>query len=78
MRSGLDEAQVTLPPPHRQDAINYECPRQPSTVRRIRQLVQHPFCKFFACWFCVAVLAGAMRARSARSAEDGTAARRND
>ena len=41
------------------------------------QLVQHPFCKFCGCWFCAAVLAGAMRARSARSAEDGTAARRN-
>jgi hypothetical protein len=40
-------------------------------------LVQHPFCKFCGCWFCAAVLAGAMRARSARSAEDGTAARRN-
>lgn len=38
MRSGLDEAQVTLPPPHRQDAIDYECPRAPSTVRRIRQV----------------------------------------
>ena len=40
-------------------------------------LVQHPFCKVCGCWFCAPVLAGAMRARSARSAEDGTAARRN-
>jgi hypothetical protein len=40
-------------------------------------LVQHPFCKFFGCWFCAAVLAGALRACSARGAEDGTAARRN-
>lgn len=38
MRSGEDEAQVTLPPPHRQDAIDYECPRLPSTVRLIRQV----------------------------------------
>lgn len=38
IRSGLNEAQVTLPPPHRQDAIDYECPRQPSTVRLIRQV----------------------------------------
>jgi hypothetical protein len=38
MRSCLDEAQVALPPPHRQDAIYYECPRQPSTVRLIRQV----------------------------------------
>ena len=30
------------------------------------KLVQHPFCKFFGCLFCAAVLAGAMRARSAR------------
>jgi hypothetical protein len=28
MRSGLDEAVVTLSPPNRQDAIDYECPRQ--------------------------------------------------
>ena len=41
------------------------------------KLVQHPFCKFFGCWFCAAVLAGALRACSARGAEDGTAARRN-
>ena len=39
--------------------------------------MQHPFCKFFSCWFCVAVLAGATRVRSARVAEDGTATRRN-
>ncbi len=38
MRSGLDEALVTLPPPNTQDAIDYECPRQPSTVRLIRQV----------------------------------------
>ncbi len=38
MRSGLEEKVVTLPPPNRQDAIDYECPRQPSTVRLIRQI----------------------------------------
>ena len=38
MRSGQDEAVVTLPPPNTQDAIDYECPRQPSTVRLIRQV----------------------------------------
>jgi hypothetical protein len=38
MRSGLDEKVVTLPPPNHQDAIDYECPRQPSTVRLIRQI----------------------------------------
>jgi hypothetical protein len=38
MRSGDDQAMVTLPPPNRQDAIEYECPRQPSTVRLIRQV----------------------------------------
>ena len=38
MRSGQDEDVVTLPPPHRQDAIDYECPRQASTVRLIRQV----------------------------------------
>jgi hypothetical protein len=38
MRSGLDEAVVTLRPPNKQDAIEYECPRQPSTVRLIRQV----------------------------------------
>lgn len=38
MRSGLDEALVTLPAPNRQDAIDYECPREPSTVRLIRQV----------------------------------------
>ena len=43
----------------------------------LEELVQHPFCKFFGCWFCAAVLAGALRACSARGAEDGTAARRN-
>ena len=34
MRSGLDEAVVTLPPPNRRDAADYECPRQASTVRK--------------------------------------------
>ena len=29
---------MTLPPPHRQDAIDYECPRLPSMVRLIRQV----------------------------------------
>ena len=29
---------MTLPPPQRQDAIYYECPRQPSAVRLIRQV----------------------------------------
>jgi len=38
MRSGLDEDVVTLPPPNRQDAVDYECPRQASTVRLIRQV----------------------------------------
>jgi hypothetical protein len=38
MRSGQDEAVVTLPPPNTQDAIDDECPRQPSTVRLIRQV----------------------------------------
>ncbi|MBK7648799.1 MAG: IS4 family transposase [Betaproteobacteria bacterium] len=38
MRSGQDEAVVTLPPPNRQDAVDYECPRQASTVRLIRQV----------------------------------------
>jgi len=38
MRSGLDEAVVTLPPPNRRDAADYECPRQASTVRLIRQV----------------------------------------
>lgn len=38
MRSGQDEAVVTLPPPNRQDAVDYECPRQVSTVRLIRQV----------------------------------------
>ena len=38
MRSGLDEAVVTLPAPNRQDAIDYECPHEPSTVRLIRQV----------------------------------------
>ena len=38
MRSGRDEAVVTLPPPNRQDAFDYECPRQASTVRLIRQV----------------------------------------
>ena len=37
MRSDQAEAQVTLPAPNRQDAQDYECPRQPSTVRLIRQ-----------------------------------------
>ena len=38
MRSGQDEAVVTLPPPNRRDAVDYECPRQASTVRLIRQV----------------------------------------
>lgn len=38
MRSGIDEAVVTLPPPNRRDAVDYECPRQASTVRLIRQV----------------------------------------
>lgn len=38
MRSGQDEAVVTLPPPNTQDAMDYECPRQQSTVRLIRQV----------------------------------------
>ncbi len=38
MRSGLDEAVVTLPPPNTQDAMDYESPRQQSTVRLIRQV----------------------------------------
>lgn len=38
MRSGLDEAMVTLPPPNRRDAADYECPRHASTVRLIRQV----------------------------------------
>jgi hypothetical protein len=38
MRSGQDEAVVTLPPPNRRDAADYECPRQASTVRLIRQV----------------------------------------
>ena len=38
MRSGIDEAVVTLPPPNRRDAADYECPRHASTVRLIRQV----------------------------------------
>lgn len=38
MRSGQDDAVVTLPPPNRRDAVDYECPRQASTVRLIRQV----------------------------------------
>lgn len=38
MRSGLEEKVVTLPSPNRQDALDYECPRQPSIVRLIRQV----------------------------------------
>lgn len=38
MRSGEDEAVVTLPPPNRRDAVDYECPRETSTVRLIRQV----------------------------------------
>ena len=34
-RSGLRQATVTLPPPSAQDAADYGCPRQPSTVRLI-------------------------------------------
>lgn len=46
-------------------------------VPRVARLVQHSFRKFVTCWFCDAVSAAAMRARSARRAEDGTASRRN-
>lgn len=38
MRSGQDEAVAILPLPNRQDAVDYECARQPSTVRLIRQV----------------------------------------
>lgn len=38
MRSGQDEAVAILPSPNRQDAADYECARQPSTVRLIRQV----------------------------------------
>ena len=38
MRSGQDDAVVTLPPPNRRDAVDYECPRQPSCIRLIRQV----------------------------------------
>jgi hypothetical protein len=38
MRSGKAEDIVTLPPPNRQDAVDYECPRQRSAVRLIRQV----------------------------------------
>ena len=38
MRSGQDDAVVTLPPPNRRDAVDYECPRQTSSVRLIRQV----------------------------------------
>lgn len=38
MRSGQDEAVAILPPPNCQDAVDYECARQPSTVRLIRQV----------------------------------------
>lgn len=37
MRSGQDEDVVTLPAPNRQDTVDYECPRQVSTVRLIRE-----------------------------------------
>ena len=33
------------------------------------QLVQHPFCKFVACWFCEAAPAAAMRARKRPKSE---------
>lgn len=38
MRSGQDDTVVTLPPPNCRDAVDYECPRQASTVRLIRQV----------------------------------------
>jgi hypothetical protein len=38
MRSGQDEAVVRLPPPNRDDARDYACLRQASTVRLIRQV----------------------------------------
>lgn len=38
MRSGQNEALVSLPPPNRKDAADYECPRFASTVRLIRQV----------------------------------------
>jgi hypothetical protein len=38
MRSDQDEAVVVLPAPNRADAADYECVRQPSTVRLIRQV----------------------------------------
>ena len=38
MRSGQAEAVVTLPAPNRSDAADYGAPRQPSTVRLIRQV----------------------------------------
>jgi len=38
MRSGQDDAVVNLPPPNRRDAADYECPRQISAVRLIRQV----------------------------------------
>lgn len=37
-RSGQDEAVVMLPPPNRQDAVDYECPRRVSSVRLNRQV----------------------------------------
>jgi hypothetical protein len=41
IRSGLPEAIVTLPAPNTRDAADYECPRQPSRVRLIRQVTPH-------------------------------------
>jgi len=38
MRSGRDEAIVTLPAPAHDDARDYECPAIPQTVRLIRQI----------------------------------------
>ncbi|BDB30701.1 hypothetical protein Tamer19_11850 [Cupriavidus sp. TA19] len=38
VRSGRDEAIVTLPAPARNDARDYECAATPQTVRLIRQI----------------------------------------
>jgi hypothetical protein len=38
LRSGLDEQTVTLRAPDRRDAIDYECPAEPQTVRLIRHI----------------------------------------
>lgn len=38
LRSGQQEAVVTLPAPDRRDAVDYECPALPQTVRLIRHV----------------------------------------